>query len=79
MGLQLPGEFIPIFERNGFITKLTNMSGSVPALLQEWDQKGYPRINISVNVSRMDIYNVNLADVLFRTRSKAAFPPPACI
>lgn len=64
-GLQPPGEFIPIFERNGFITKLDQYVWErVCALLQEWDRKGYPSINISVNVSRIDIYNANLADVL---------------
>ena len=64
-GLQPPGEFIPIFERNGFITKLDQYVWErVCALLQEWDRKGYPSINISVNVSRMDIYNADLADVL---------------
>ena len=46
-GLQPPGEFIPIFERNGFITKLDQYVWErACALLQEWDQKGYPRINI---------------------------------
>lgn len=64
-GLQPPAEFIPIFERNGFITKLDQyVWEQVCALLQEWDRKGYPSINISVNVSRMDIYNADLADVL---------------
>lgn len=64
-GLQPPGEFIPIFERSGFITKLDQYVWErVCALLQEWDRKGYPSINISVNVSRMDIYNADLADVL---------------
>ena len=46
-GLQPPGEFIPIFERNGFITKLDQYVWErVCALLQEWDRKGYPSINI---------------------------------
>ena len=64
-GLQPPAEFIPIFERNGFITKLDQYVWErVCALMQSWDEKGYPRINISVNVSRMDIYNTNLVDLL---------------
>ena len=75
-GLQPPGEFIPIFERNGFITKLDQYVWErACALLQEWDQKGYPRINISVNVSRMDIYNVNLADVLTGLVQKHGLSP----
>lgn len=75
-GLQPPGEFIPIFERNGFITKLDQYVWErACALLQKWDQKGYPRINISVNVSRMDIYNVNLADVLTGLVQKYGLSP----
>ena len=64
-GLQPPAEFIPIFERNGFITKLDQYVWErVCALMQEWDEKGYPRVIISVNVSRMDIYNTSLVDLL---------------
>ncbi|UWP59627.1 EAL domain-containing protein [Ruminococcus gauvreauii] len=64
-GLQPPAEFIPIFERNGFITKLDQyVWEQVCALLQEWDKKGYPAISISVNVSRMDIHNTDLTEVL---------------
>ncbi|MBT9778883.1 EAL domain-containing protein [Clostridium sp. MCC353] len=64
-GLQPPAEFIPIFERNGFITKLDQYVWErVCALMQAWDKKGYPSVNISVNVSRMDIYNTNLVSLL---------------
>ena len=64
-GLQPPAEFIPIFERNGFITKLDQYVWErVCSLMQEWDKSGYPSINISVNVSRIDIYNTNLVDFL---------------
>lgn len=64
-GMQSPAEFIPVFERNGFITKLDQyVWEQVCALMQMWDQRGYPSVNISVNVSRMDIYNTNLVDFL---------------
>lgn len=64
-GLQPPSEFIPIFERNGFITRLDQYVWErVCALMQEWDRNGYPGISISVNVSRMDIHNVDLAGIL---------------
>lgn len=64
-GLQPPAEFIPIFERNGFITKLDQyVWEQVCALMQAWDEKGYPSVNISVNVSRMDIYNTDLVNLL---------------
>ncbi len=64
-GFQSPGEFIPLFEKNGFITKLDQyVWKKVCMLLHEWDQKGLRSIPVSVNVSRADIYNVNLADML---------------
>ena len=64
-GFQSPGEFIPLFEKNGFITKLDQyVWKKVCMLLHEWDQKGLRSIPVSVNVSRADIYNVNLADIL---------------
>lgn len=64
-GLQFPNEFIPLFERNGFITRLDQyVWEQTCAVLREWDDKGYPPLDISVNVSRADIYNADLADIL---------------
>ena len=64
-GLQSPAEFIPIFEQNGFITKLDQYVWECTCkMMHKWDQKGYPMINVSVNVSRMDIHNSNLVDFL---------------
>ena len=75
-GLQPPAEFIPIFERNGFITKLDQYVWErVCALMQEWDRKGYPSINISVNVSRMDIHNADLAEVMWGLTQRYGLSP----
>ena len=64
-GLQSPGLFIPIFEKNGFITRLDQyIWQKVCGLLQKWDRKGYPAVSVSVNVSRADIYNADLLDML---------------
>ncbi|ENY90777.1 diguanylate cyclase (GGDEF) domain-containing protein [Hungatella hathewayi 12489931] len=64
-GMMPPGEFIPLFEQNGFITKLDQFVWERScALLQKWDLKGYPKIEISVNVSRRDIHNVDISDIL---------------
>jgi len=65
LGIMSPGQFIPLFEQNGFITKLDQFVwDKACAMLRDWDQKGYPQLSISVNVSRADIYNAELADVL---------------
>lgn len=75
-GFQSPGEFIPLFEKNGFITKLDQFVWQrACAILHEWDQAGYPDIPISVNVSRADIYNVNLPDILMETTRRYDVPP----
>ncbi|MGI6114773.1 two-component system response regulator [Luoshenia tenuis] len=74
-GLQSPAEFIPLFEKNGFITKLDQFVWDrACAALREWDDKGYPPISISVNVSRADIYNADIADILTRTLKRYQLP-----
>ena len=75
-GMQSPAEFIPLFEKNGFITKLDQFVWDrACAALQGWDEKGYPPISVSVNVSRADIYNADIADILVKTVRKYRLPP----
>lgn len=75
-GLQSPAEFIPLFERNGFITQLDQFVWEKAcAVLREWDDKELPRISISVNVSRADIYNADIADILVRIVQKYGLVP----
>ena len=55
-GFQSPAAFIPLCERNGFITNLDQyVWEKTCAILQKWDSIGYPPIPVSVNVSRADI------------------------
>ncbi len=64
-GLQSPALFIPLFERNGFITRLDQyVWDQTCAVMRDWAERGLPPLPISVNVSRADIYNVDLADIL---------------
>lgn len=75
-GLQPPAEFIPLFERNGFITKLDKFVWDrACAFLRAWDDKGYAPISVSVNVSRADIYNADLAEILIKIVEKYELPP----
>ncbi|MCH1983249.1 EAL domain-containing protein [Ruminococcus sp. OA3] len=70
-GLQPPSSFIPLFEKNGFITRLDQFVwDKVCAVLKTWDDKGYPPISVSVNVSRADIYNIDLAGNLMQIIQK---------
>ena len=54
-GFMSPASFIPLFERNGFITKLdTFVLEQVCKDIKRWEQDGLPLVPISVNVSRRD-------------------------
>lgn len=56
-GIIPPNEFIPIFEKKGFISRLDRFVWEqVCSMLKEWKQKGYPLFPVSVNVSRVDIF-----------------------
>ncbi len=60
-----PGQFIPLFERNGFVTKLDlYMFGEVCRLQKKWLSQGkIPKI-ISVNMSRAHLRNPNFVQQL---------------
>lgn len=61
LGFIAPGEFIPLFERNGFIAKLDYyMWTEVCALLKRWLEEGWQPIPISVNASRADFSTPDL-------------------
>ncbi|MEG1540852.1 MAG: EAL domain-containing protein [Oscillospiraceae bacterium] len=64
-GLLLPGRFIPVFERNGFITKLDYYVWEQACkCLHTWIEQGKEPTPISVNVSRVNLYNPKLAETL---------------
>ena len=63
-GLLPPGEFIPILETSGFIAKLDYyVWEEVCRFLHERIEKGLAVVPISVNVSRVDIYQYNITEV----------------
>lgn len=56
-GLISPGEFIPIFEKNGFIQKLDMYIWRMTcSLISKWKQEGLSVLPVSVNVSRADLF-----------------------
>ena len=74
-GILSPATFVPLFEKNGFITKLDQFVwDKTCAMLRQWDDKGYPPLDISVNVSRADIYNADLTEILLQTVHKYGLP-----
>lgn len=55
MGFMSPGEFIPLFEKNGFIVKVDYYVWEEACkILRKWKEENRTMIPISVNVSRVD-------------------------
>lgn len=64
-GFMNPGEFIPLFEKNGFITELDKyVWDATCGYIESWIQNGYPVVPVSVNVSRTDIYNPDFIEII---------------
>ncbi|MEG1812669.1 MAG: EAL domain-containing protein [Clostridia bacterium] len=75
-GMLLPGDFIPIFERNGFITKLDYYVWEQACkCLRRWVVQGITPYPISVNVSRVNLYNPNLAEMLLELVNRYQLKP----
>ena len=65
LGMINPGIFIPLFEENGLIQKLdTYVWRETARQIREWKDKLHFAIPVSVNVSRIDMYDPNLANTL---------------
>ena len=65
LGMISPGAFIPLFEDNGLIQRLDNYVWQQTARqIRDWkDRLGYS-VPVSVNVSRIDLYDPALSDTL---------------
>lgn len=60
-----PSYFIPVFEKNGFITELDYyMLKKVCIIIRDWLDKGYTPLPISVNISRLHFANPHLAEII---------------
>lgn len=72
----LPNEFIPIFERNGFITKLDYyVWEKVCQFIDSELSQGRNPAPISVNVSRVNLYNPDFMDSLIDLIHRYHIPP----
>lgn len=75
-GFLPPGEFIPLFEKNGFIHKLdAYVWERVCKQLRDWQNAGIPVVPVSVNVSRSDIYHNDLANIFLDLTRKYGISP----
>lgn len=58
-----PNDFIPLFERNGFVVKLDfYIYERVCRLLRRWKETGMKIVPVSVNVSRVHLYHDDFLD-----------------
>lgn len=74
-GLISPGIFIPIFEKNGFITKLDlYVFEQVCRFTRECINKGFPVAPVSTNFSRNDIFQPDFVEKLEEIRKKYKVP-----
>lgn len=75
-GLVPPSQFIELFERNGLITQLDEyVWESVCKELRDWIDRGLDPLPVSVNVSRIHLYDPNLCSKFIRLTEKYRIPP----
>ena len=74
-GIIMPGKFVPIFEKNGFITHLDQFVWEEVCKLQrKWIDEGRKVVPVSVNVSRTDIASLRLVDHFVKLVGKYDLP-----
>ena len=75
-GVISPGDFIPLLESNGFITNLDlYIWEEVCKCMKEWIDAGHTAIPISVNVSRIDLYTMDVVASFKRLTEKYGLEP----
>ena len=74
-GMVSPGVFIPVLEKNGFIADLDQVVWEkVCKWLRECIDKGYKPVPISVNVSRIDIFSIDVPSFIISIVEKYNIP-----
>ena len=74
-GVVLPGDFIPVFESNGFISKLDcYVWEETCRMLRDWAKAGKNPFPVSVNISRVSLYNPHLSELMRRLVKKYEIP-----
>lgn len=65
LGMINPGVFIPLFEENGLIRKVDHFVWRETARkIREWKDRYDFHVPVSVNVSRLDLYDPNISGIL---------------
>lgn len=70
-----PSEFIDLFERNGFIARLDRyMLEQCCRAIRQWLDDGMPAVPVSVNVSRILLYQPGFVDDYLSVKNAYAIP-----
>ena len=74
-GIVPPNDFVPVFEKNGFVVKMDRYIWEEACkLIRKWIDKGITPLPISVNVSRRHLKNTDFIDVLDQLVEKYDIP-----
>lgn len=75
-GMISPANFIPVFEKNGFIVQLdAYVFEEVCKFIKHCMEEGLPVVPVSVNLTRYDIFSPNFIESLEETRKKYGISP----
>lgn len=75
-GLIPPGDFIPLFEKNGFIVKVDlYVFESVCRSIRRWMEEGLSPLPVSINISRLHLHNQNFLEEFVDILKKYDVPP----
>ena len=75
-GLIYPGRFLGVFEKNGFIVKMDMYMLDVMCnWIKIWMGKGYRPLPLSLNISRLNLFDENFVSKLTGTLEKYGVPP----
>lgn len=76
LGMVAPSVFIPVLEKNGYITKLDQyIWDCVCAQIRQWIDEGIRPVPVSVNISKTDIMALNVSEIFAELLHKYRLPP----
>ena len=71
-----PNDFIPVLEKYGFVTDLDQyIWDKACSTIRDWVNQGHTPIPISVNVSRVDIYTIDITNFFAKLIKKYKISP----
>jgi diguanylate cyclase (GGDEF)-like protein len=76
MGLVSPGRFIPVLEDTGMIIQVGEwILKTAMRQVKEWQDKGYPVVPVSVNLSLIQFRQKNLSDTVKKIMGECGYYP----